>query len=67
MTRLHTGTVQRPRWESRPYQPSPARREAIHGRIQGIADRRDPTARIFIIGALVIAGFFALQLLRWWL
>jgi hypothetical protein len=66
MTRLHTGTVHRPRYESRPYKPSPARREAIHGRIRPMNDnRRDPTARFFIIGALVIAGFFALQMLRW--
>lgn len=32
--RLHTGTVTRPRFESAPYRPSPARREHIYGRIQ---------------------------------
>ena len=65
MTRLHTGTVARPRYESRPYRPCPARREFIHGPVQGLPDRRDPTARVFIIGALLIAGFFAIQLMRW--
>jgi hypothetical protein len=43
----------------------PARREHIHNKVVGLPNRRDPTARFFVIGALVIAGFFALQMLRW--
>jgi hypothetical protein len=43
----------------------PSRREFIHNKVVGIPNRRDPTARFFVIGALVIAGFFALQMLRW--
>lgn len=66
MSRLHTGTVARPRYESRAYRlhMHPSRREHIYGPIQGLPDRRDPTARFFVIGALLIAGFFFLQLVR---
>lgn len=64
MTRLHTGTVAHPRYQSRPYRPAPARREHIFGKVQGLPDRRDPTARIFIALGLIVALYFALQLTR---
>ena len=52
-------------WQTRPQWQHPSRREHIHNKVQGLPDRRDPTARVFVIGALLIAGFFAIQLMRW--
>lgn len=43
----------------------PGRRQHIHGKLVGLPDRRDPTAKWFIVPALIVGGFFVLQLLRW--
>jgi hypothetical protein len=65
-----------PKWQSRPYRPSPARREHIGGKLLGMNapvppniilpmdDNRDPSARWFIVLAIVVAAIFAVQLLR---
>ena len=45
----HTGTVSKPRFESRPYKPAPARREHIHGPIQsGLPNIRRPKVVVAI-------------------
>lgn len=54
----HRAFMTRKQWQH------PSRREHIHNKVQGLPDRRDPTARVFVIGALLIAGFFAIQLMR---
>jgi hypothetical protein len=58
----------RPRYESRPYRPSPGRREAIYGRVQPmtLADRgrRFPSGKVGIAIALLAAAIFALQFVR---
>jgi hypothetical protein len=47
----------RPRFESRAYRPSPARREHIHGRIQPMTTRR--TCGLQIISNAIMLGLFA--------
>lgn len=54
----HRAFMTRKQWQH------PSRREHIHNKVQGLPDRRDPTARVFVIGALLIAVFFAIQLMR---
>lgn len=61
--RLHSGTVTRPRFETRPYRPSPARREAIHGRIVPLHPepicglQRASTIGSLILVAMIVALF----------
>lgn len=54
----HRAFMTRKQWQH------PSRREHIHNKVQGLPDRRDPTAKWFIALAVVVAAFFALQLLR---
>jgi len=62
--RLHTGTVTQPRYQSRPYRPSPGRRRHIYGELRPMHEQRDPTARYFIALAIVVASIFGAQLVR---
>ena len=46
----------RPRWESCRYRPSPARREAIYGRIVPMDDAPPhPLVRLFLVGAAIVS------------
>ena len=51
----------RPRYQSRPYTPSPARREFIHGPIRGLPSV-DRTAPLFITVGLLVAAYFIMSL-----
>ena len=53
-TRVHSGKVTRPRYESAPYRVHPGRREFIHGRIQPLDEPARP-----LWHSLLIVGLFA--------
>lgn len=61
----------RPRFESRPYRPAPARREHIHGRIQPFEEpklvtwgRSLPTTLVCLVLTVVTGVVFALPFAR---
>jgi hypothetical protein len=60
--RLHTGTVTRPRFESRPYRPCPARREFIFGRVQPMHEQPSNFWAIVRFAVMVVCTVYALSL-----
>jgi hypothetical protein len=61
MTRFTTSAPTRPHYESNRYRPSPARREAIHGKIRPMDSEPSKAEGIFLLYGLIF-GLIAVYL-----
>jgi hypothetical protein len=60
--RLHTGTVTQPRYQSRPYRPSPGRRRHIYGELKPMHEQPSNFWAIVRFAVMVVCTVYALSL-----